>query len=181
MIEQNLLMNHSPVLLAIDFNVPFGTNEEIRNLMFRYYYAWEMVWPNETLMAHQLQNRADLNREYWTHIWETTRYDYDPIENYNRYEEYTDIENNTGNSNSVGSADTSQYPMTTGGAKKVTSGADKTTTDTTNDRRTNHTAHLHGNIGVTTTQEMIEQERRITLRLMEDYIRDFSGLFMLTI
>lgn len=99
---------------------------------------------------------------------------YNPIENYDRYEEYTDrrTENATAHdvSSSGGSGSTdngrSAYNASADYSKhdnSTSSSSANSTADTTTDvsGTTTHEAHLHGNIGTTRNQEMISDEIKL--------------------
>lgn len=162
----------------------------------------------------------------WQKLYETTQLKYDPIENFNRKEEYTDsstvkrTENvsetaqsnssNKSSGNSSSTVDSSQdneervsaYDSDTyqPKGKNTLSGneqrsANDTVTDTGNASGENerqgefseqqtfsHTAHLYGNIGVTTSQQMIEEERKVVEFNIYDYITDeFKSRFCLLV
>lgn len=148
----------------------------------------------------------------WEHLWETTQYDYNPIENYDRREAWTDTrnarqtekngnvfsrtsdsdtdysENNSGynsNNHSDVAYDTNSLKQTTSdyaNNSSMTTGTTKThesenSENTENrgmdrDDKNDHTGRMHGNIGVTTTQQMIEEERRVAEFNLIDYIAD---------
>lgn len=99
---------------------------------------------------------------------------YNPIENYDRYEEYTDrrTENATAHdtSTSGGSGSTnngrSAYNSNADYSKhdnSSSSSSANSTADTTTDvtGTMTHEAHLHGNIGTTRNQEMVSDEIRL--------------------
>lgn len=100
--------------------------------------------------------------------------EYAPLENYDRFEHWTDEVDGTGSSESSGSVDT-----TTGDTSELTKSAydqaayspyektindgtvGTTTSDTTGTTMSNDSEHdgrIHGNIGVTTSQQMLEAE-----------------------
>ena len=61
-------------------------------------------------------------------------------------------------------------------------GTNNTKYDSTNDNK--HSAHIHGNIGVTTTQQMLQSEFQIQAlftRMKEAYIKEYENLFMVVI
>ena len=122
------------------------------------------------------------NAPVWQHMADTTTYTYDPIENYDRKEEYSDTRKSKrgGNNNATHANDTqtdlkragfNTATLTLTDNQTTTDGGTTTTTYTdTVDDTVEHTAWLHGNIGVTTTQQMIEEERRIAEFNFYDYI-----------
>ena len=95
---------------------------------------------------------------------------YDPLNNYDRHEEWTDNDkvsgktetaagvNTTGQDElSVTAYDSDQYhnkEKTDSSGTSESTGSSKTNTDGTS----THSGHLYGNIGVTTSQEMLEAE-----------------------
>ena len=197
----------------------------------------EVLYPNPDVLKNLIGVWSHKQLHIWQHLYETTQYEYNPIENYDRNETGTD----TGSGMTThGGADSEQISRTEGGSETDTltnSGTDRTTsssdtlhkiagfnsaalvdqsqdvgtgtsalthgkveqdvtqfgktenisnaktygqtiTDTNNGT---HTLRAHGNIGVTTTQEMIEQERKIALfniydAIIKDYIYRFCLL-----
>lgn len=111
------------------------------------------------------QRKFDIFRK----MMETTQYDYDPIENYNRMEDYWENNDDMSDSESEvntsdnGTSKVSPYNADTfinDTSTEATGDAKRTATDI-NERKKKGGIHAHGNIGVTTTQQMIEQERAI--------------------
>lgn len=106
-------------------------------------------------------------------IWKTTQYQYNPIENYNMREGSTDTMDDTHNSTSRFS-DTPQGSIDNIDKYLTTANKD----EATNKGKTVHEAHRSGNIGVTTTQQMIEQERKVTIDVDMMIIEDLKTLFL---
>lgn len=188
--------------------------------------------PGYMKWAHGVWSRRML--PVWKKLIATTEYDYNPIHNYDRKEEYTDereigrktgvsagYEDNTqGTLNnereeftnthntradntsvthtvSAENTDTYQpdYQDTTDGDVRDNGGSDSTATDSgkdtshstgtstqvgaeTTDEKFKHTAHLYGNIGVTTTQQMIMAEREVVRfniidEIVDNWIEEF--------
>lgn len=136
----------------------------------------------------------------WTidHLWEVTQLEYNPIENYDRIESWTDSGNGTFQKGQVDTEETYQKGSVTTTFGKVSdathkvaafnsstpevantdniadSGSDKQsfTPDTSNGSVINgldesttsgtHEGRIHGNIGVTTAQRMMEAEIDLT-------------------
>lgn len=115
------------------------------------------------------KHRVDI----WTHFLETTRYEYNPIENYDRTEEeesestkddtMTSSTTRTGSDtdteavsafNSSGLTDHTQSTTSYGSGSSGTDTVDATDTF-------KRTLKVHGNIGVMSSQDMIRQEREI--------------------
>ena len=233
----------------LSFMDDYNLNSDKLDLLFASTYASREFFMDEDtettifLWEDLTSANIELNRYKYETLYNTTKFDYNPIENYNRKEEFTDIrtpdittsieesttigaQTNTGNtsygsqtnssSNAIGEK-TDETTVTIGdktttnkantydsnslvdtNATIETKGNDTTSvifgsqTNTTNetlgektdssestigertDNGTNttivsgtetnkHTANISGNIGVMSTQDMIEQERKIAL------------------
>ena len=137
----------------------------------------------------------------WKNLYNTMCFEYDPISNYDRTEEWTDNgtsdvnENGTSNSgetvnneltrNSKVAAfdsDTQAGRDTQTESGKITSDASGSNSRTSNATHNNtRTGRAYGNIGVTTTQQMIEEERRVLMYdimgvIVEEYKKRFCIL-----
>lgn len=93
--------------------------------------------------------------------------EYAPLENYDRKEDWTDIRNghnsgqtsgrtNTTNTNKVSAYDAGD-DLTTKGADVIV-GADSSSSSGESHEGSNHDGRIHGNIGVTTSQQMLLAE-----------------------
>lgn len=123
---------------------------------------------------------------------------YNPLENYDRIEEYTDVFKNVGkgtikgdntiNSNNSVTNKVSAYDSTELTEHDNTSNVglnsslSNTIDDRTDEGETKHNARLHGNIGVTTSQQMLESELNIAKWNVYDKITDlFLSEFIIPI
>lgn len=124
--------------------------------------------------------------------------EYNPLENYDRVEEYTDTL--TGNSNTIGNGSIKDVNSSDAETKrsafdssnynpyeKVISGENnESTTSTTATNSTQstsiHNARLHGNIGVTTSQQMLQSELDIATWNLYDHMADlFVNEFLIPV
>lgn len=110
--------------------------------------------------------------------------EYNPLENYDRYEEWT--ENATSEARSEENTITSSDGRTDGSVSAFDSTGytpkDRNVSETHSDGNTQnvaegknnnkHTGHLHGNIGVTSSQEMLRQELEIAYWNLYEHITD---------
>lgn len=149
---------------------------------------FECIYPNVEFL-HSAIN-------LWCKKWERTIFkwnkalniEYDPLNNYDRTEEYTDVFKNKGSSSSGGGSTstsnggvvnnvsafdsdelTTHDTSTNEGYSVVTS---NNSTDAENEGETHHSARLFGNIGVTTSQQMLESELDIAKWNIYDHITD---------
>ena len=122
---------------------------------------------------------------------------YAPLENYDRQESWTDTLDSDGTSTSRGTSDTTTSGSVTNDVSAYDSSGyqpkEKTTTSETIDNDTTdsntstldntgvHTGRIHGNIGVTTSQQMLESELdlgywNIYSRITDMFLREFCIL-----
>lgn len=141
--------------------------------------------------------------EIWAKVYEATftrwlealAIEYAPLENYDRMEHWVDELDGSGSSNSTGTLDTTYddavertksaydsssyqpYDKVTTHATTDTDTTDRTSTTINNDSE--HNGRIHGNIGVTTSQQMLTQEldmgywnlyERITQLFLQEFV-----------
>lgn len=149
-----------------------------------------VLYPNPEIFRQQLAAWAAQHAWTWAELYKTMHYDYNPIHNYDRHEETDDDTKTTVDNNQVGNVHT--VAQTTGkNAAYPTNSlvtADQQDGDTTNDSTNRvtgednttykHRAYLYGNIGVTTTQQMIDAQREsVRYNLYSEMIADFVDAF----
>lgn len=114
--------------------------------------------------------------------------EYNPLDNYDRHEEYTDkrSENSSGsytnesdsdgtNENQRSAYDSSTYQPNEKDILKNTT-SDKGVNNTDSNGTIEHTAHLWGNIGVVTSQTMLREELEIAEWSLYEHIADLFTL-----
>lgn len=117
----------------------------------------EVLYSDAGFMKNAIRQWSAKEMPTWNRIARAAAASYDPIENYDRREEWTDNTSSQAESTVVGYNDPAQTPA---------SGANSAATGT-------HSGRTHGNIGVTTSQQMLEQEIDIAPKLnVYDYIID---------
>lgn len=155
------------------------------------------IYADPAAMKKALEAYSAMKLPSWQRIADAMALTYDPIENYDRREEgsyadthsgtitHTGTEKLTGtetNETSVSAYDTSGYSPR---AKEVntpntTRTPNLTDTDTTAVTRTFTNYRIHGNIGVTTSQQMLESEVQLALRvnvaeiIVRDLLQEFT-------
>ena len=143
--------------------LPEGIDREtlINNLLAET-AEFEILYTEPEFLAHMIDTWSTKELAVWKKKKKTLHYEYDPISNYDRHEEST----NTGESlGKVAGYNASDLVNSSGASTDV-----------------KRSARMWGNIGVTTTQQMIEEERRISKFNITDYIIDsFKRRFCLLI
>ena len=180
------LYNYKNTLFS-EFEVPEGMDKQIAiDTICMRSREMEVLYPNLEFFAKRIGMWSRKHQYNWKKLYDTTLLEYNPIENYDRMEDWTDTDSETGtnsrNNNitntinqevvttgslteqntafNAGLADhakeiTDNDNITTGSGNTIENGSEKTKRDLTHAR----TGRTHGNIGVTTSQQMIQSER----------------------
>lgn len=158
-----------------------GHREELEKKITEHYLFRQIGFETPGRFKFELNKLMREIMPRYIKIWKTTQYKYNPIENYNMEEGSTD----TAKTDSTESHDaTSKYSDTPQGSidnldKYLTSATkDDALTTGKSEGVTEHSAWRHGNIGVTTTQQMIEQERKVTIDVDMQIIDELNVLFL---
>lgn len=189
------------------FHIPEALDkDQLVNYILTETMELETLYPNPGWFSKVLDVWSAVKLPYWEELEKTLHYDYNPIHNYDRTEEWTDEDSGTssgtgsssGNStnNSTNNSTDSTVQKATAfnsDTAKETGRAENTgeragnvkanyTTDTDSSEKyqktLKRTGHASGNIGVTTTQEMIQAQRDIVRFTVYDTIlQDFKGSF----
>ncbi len=131
-----------------DFKLPAGIDRDdfIEILLFDT-AELELLTPDPDIIKQLLGRWSNVRVNAWTKMLDTETVEYNPIHNYDRQEDWVD--DGTGSSiTDLSVAGFNDADM---------ADRERTGTDTTTQSR--HTARISGNIGVTTTQQMLESER----------------------
>ena len=124
------------------FNVPSGmTKSEAINAIIMECGDLELLYPSYTFMEMAIKNWSAIEQNIWTKLWETETADYNPLWNVDAT--ITETGNATGTGSTKGYNSSSWLDN------------DKTVTDDT------RTIVRTGNIGVTSSQQLIAAEREV--------------------
>lgn len=143
--------------------LPEGVDREtlINNLLAET-AEFEILYPNPEMLSYLIMQWSKKEVAVWERLYKTTAFEYDPISNYDRKEHWI----NTGNSTGKVAGFNSEDLVKANGAE----------TEVVREGR------AYGNIGTTTTQQMIEEERRVAQFNIIDFIVDsFKQRFCLLI
>ena len=157
-----------------NIQIPNGIDKELLiNCIMDECSEFEPLYTDEKLLTLKIQTFFKKNFETFSRIYDICKLEYNPIENYDRNEEWQDKFADQSSNNNV---------------NKVSAYDSTTFTDNTSDSQTgsnagnsSHAGRTHGNIGVTTTQQMLESELDIRPKLnIYKYIAEaFYAEFML--
>lgn len=132
----------------------------------------EVVYPSATTMKTAIAAWSKSRVAAWNRIVAALAAEYDPIENYDRYEDWNDKANSK-----------SGYLNKVAGFNVADQMQDQSSSDQSTNSDNEHSGHIHGNIGVTMAQQMISAE--LDLRAKYDIthiiISEFKQRFCLMV
>lgn len=149
----------------------------------------EVLYPQPEVLRDAIGLWSRRRKPNWEKLAETMHYEYNPIHNYDRTETheratgrtYSDTAEGTGSGTSTGSRNAYNSGWTEQD-KAVSSNSSTTERSGEQNEEEGITIRASGNIGVTTTQQMIEDERRVvSYNLTEVIIDEFKRRFCLLI
>ncbi len=181
-------------------NVPEGLVKQIAiDAILMRSRELEILYPDFTYMKNRITIWSNKYQINWKKLYDTTVLEYNPIENYDRKEDWTDIDvGNESNfrsndiNNTVGNVITESGSITEQNAAFNDGLKDHSKNITTNNTTNNETGYTqenghdssqknlmhtktgraHGNIGVTTSQQMIQSERDLVVFNLYDVIAE---------
>ena len=133
---------------------------------------FEILYPDPETFKVILNYWASGQASVWARMGRAISADYNVTENYDRTEEWTD----TGESSGSGSNSYKGYPVHSDMVKQSANESATTASST-------HSGRVHGNIGVRSAQELVEQELELAVKtnLQQMIIDDFKRRFCLVI
>ena len=148
---------------------------ELEKKIIEHYYFRQIGFETVGRFIFNLNVRMREIMPRMNQLYKTTLFKYNPIENYNMEEQGTDERKNTSDL----LAKFSETPQ--GEIDNVKNGkylTNATHSEGSDNGKDEHYFTRHGNIGVTTTQQMIEQERKIIIDLDLMIIDELKDLFL---
>lgn len=144
---------------------------------------FNIIYSNPDFLKFAIKNWSERHKAQFEKMANALAEVYDPLYNYDRHEEFTDIRNSSGtvdisgeNENLVSADNASNYQpdnKNINNTGNVSTGSEDIT----------HNAHLYGNIGVTTSQQMLESEIELrgTFGIYDLIAANFAEEFCITI
>lgn len=159
---------------------------------------FEVLYPDPDFMMQAIATWSNKEGPIWAKLYATTELEYNPLENYDRMEDYDDTAttSNTMSSTSNGTSsgngttsnkvsafnDTSLQPRDETTSNDSSSSNSETNGESSGQSNSKHVGRVHGNIGVTTSQQMLEEERRVLqFNIMDIIIDSFKRRFCLLV
>ena len=179
-----------------DMALPEGIDQQevVDHILFKYGNT-PLFSPDPAVMKYYIQRWSNHRLTQWERFKKAIEAEYNPIENYDRTEEHKDsfkhghnvstdddITNKSTIENLISADDAQDYQPDAKGLQDSKNSRDISEKHSGTDERTIN-SRIHGNIGVTTSQQMLESELDLIPRLdVVDYIADdFKNEFCLYI
>lgn len=117
----------------------------------------EIIYPSWITMQRAISDWSKARVSSWERMLQALNAVYNPIENYDRREDWTDgADSSSGYQNKVAGFNSGEQTDSNSSAQQTTSSA-------------THSGRVHGNIGVTMAQQMIQSE--LDLRAVNDIVQ----------
>ena len=180
----NWMQSHNDDLFS-KMNMPVGIDKDtlIDNILLRA-GEFEVVYSNPFFYQNAIGVWSAKHQRTFEKWATALSLEYNPIENYDRKEEWEDKSNgnyigetkettslNSINENRVSAFDSDLYQPDSYNSN-TSNGNDESNTKTNSINNSKHVGHVHGNIGVTTTQQMLESELSLAAWNVYDHITD---------
>lgn len=190
-----------------NFELPAGVESKVLfPLLLADTSDLELLYPSPDVLKMLIGVWSRSMSYKWEHLYATTIAEYNPIENYDRKEDWdvsargtaaaNTSQSNRGKTAPSGSdtelrevagydsgtmAQSERVTQTAGITTESESSGNGTSTENTTNAE-HRTGRAHGNIGVTTTQQMLESERNISdFSIYNVIIKDFTTRFCLEV
>lgn len=154
----------------------------------------EVLYPSTQTLQFAIGVWSNAMKPIWEKLYATTKLDYNPIENYNKTETVTENEKRNDDLSSSTESNSNSENINQNVAfnnqdfsnneKNMLNTDNQITGSETNKYNTDRTLETKtsGNIGVTTSQQMIEQERKVSeFSIVQYIVDDFKERFCLMI
>ena len=179
------LNNYPEILKDIELpnNVDFETLQEV--IIFKAGEN-EVMYSNPVFMQIAVHAWFRAKKYEFDKLAETLDLEYNPIENYDRKEEWTDTTESSSTSETKGNGASTEskyaFDSTSFNPYSRTESTNNDTDKVSGNGNTVHTGKIHGNIGVTTSQQMIQSEREVANFDIYEYIASkFEDAFTLAV
>lgn len=132
----------------------------------------EIVYPAAETMKNAITAWSKSRVAAWNRIAAALNAEYSPIENYDRYEDWNDKANSKGG-----------YLNKVAGFNVADQMQDQSSSEQSTNSDSEHSGHVHGNIGVTMAQQMItaELDLRAKYDMVHIIISEFKQRFCLMV
>lgn len=169
------------------WTLPEGVDlETLKEMLFQECAELCLSLPSPGIFKRATNAWTQRKQKGWLRALAAMDAEYNPIHNFDRNEEYTDAETGSSGTDSSARGTTTNQVAGFNSSSYSPQSQQNTNqsgeTDTTFGRNLEHTAHLYGNIGITTSQQMVTDELNLSGKLdiyqviTDDFKREFTLL-----
>lgn len=227
-LSKQMVRDNQGWIMSLTHGMTWAQDGQINDALETRYHNYSYLSADANTVRRMFQNTINQWKDYMEELYKTTQFEYNPMENYDRWEEggwsdrhdigarkttdTTDVGArsssgtvNTGarHSSTSGSASENAYGYNSSTSSPTRSTSDSgsasqdaaidTTSSTVNaaqdksvmqadaavdtSTRSFNQYHVHGNIGVRSGQEMVQQSRDIIVDLLDVYVSKFADCF----
>lgn len=162
-----------------NFHIPVGLEKDtlINNILMEC-AELEVLYTDADFLKWAIGEWSAKMLEPWNKLYSTTKLEYNPIENYDRQEEWNDTSKSLPGTISESINSSVPFPNDT----FVDREKSKTSLSGKNESTATRTGRTHGNIGVTTSQQMLKEEREVaTFNIYDIIANDFKQRFCIIV
>lgn len=190
------------------FNLPSELSHEILDpLLLAETAELEILYPEPDTLGTVIKAWSSARSPAWAKMAQALEAEYNPIHNYDRAESWTESKNGSGQRsgtndrtttgtgsssgslvtdkagyNSQAATNPAQRNTSTGTDQSSGTQADEWSEDTSNEETVTRRGNVSGNIGVTTSQQMIESELELRkMNLYQTIIQEFKTMFCILV
>ncbi len=147
------LMGLFPALFD-GLSVPEGVDRELTiNTILAETDGLSIAWIHGPYVAEMIRVWSERRTPAWARMWKALTEQYNPLHNFDRYEEWDDSRQNVAETDSRQSVSAYNTPDEVPASSNTARG---NSTD-----KAQHSGHLYGNIGITTSVQMLEGELNV--------------------
>lgn len=156
------------------------SNDDLINEIITECADLEIMYPDPHVMERLIRQWATSALPSWKRLYLTTIMEFNPVENYDRYEEYHD---ESEGAVEVKNSETENFVSGFNSSNYEPSGKSTAKGKTVNDASADRTGHLHGNIGVTTNTQMLKEAQNFYtgFNINKHIVESFKDRFCLLI
>lgn len=148
------------------------------NEILRVCSAQELIYPDWVYMRNAIASWSNQRQYTWEKLAATLTLEYDPIANYDRREEWTDESESSATTSETDSQSVAAFDA----GSMVPRSEDSADGSSSAEGTSKHTGRVSGNIGVTTTQALMDEERRVAMyNIYTAIAEDFQQRFCLLV
>lgn len=183
-LELRHFLNNGACLFDTDNKYPIWLEShraELNEKIINHYYMRQIGFETFGRFRYELNTRMREIMPYYVELYKTTQFEYNPIENYNMTEgsEEDVTSKGTTEGNTVEKiSDTPQNEITNIDNYMSSASKNEGKSSTEGESKNKRTAWRKGNIGVMSTQNLIQQERDIILNIDMLIIEELKDLFL---